>query len=107
MNTLTGEPLTATEALYMFGRYLQFDTTRSPGGFEVVKSSANSCLRENFASKLVKELFSADERLTGNVRGVLRKKKYDEKIMAYVQELTFNSYPCPLTEKKPAWVKCT
>ena len=26
--------------------------------------------------------------------------------MAYIQELTFNSYPCPLTEKKPAWAKC-
>ena len=73
---------------------------------KVSSLSANSCSRENFTSKLVKELSSADERLTSNVRGVLGKKKYDEKIMAYVQELTFNSYPCPLTQKKPAWAKC-
>ena len=40
------------------------------------------------------------------MRGVFGKKKYNEKMMTYVQELTFKSYPCPLTEKKAAWAKC-
>ena len=45
-------------------------------------------VRENFANKLVKELFSVEQRLTSNVRGVLG-KKYNEKMMAYILELTF------------------
>ena len=44
---------------------------------------------ENFANNLVKELFSVEQRLTSNVRGVLAKKKYNEKMMAYILELTF------------------
>ena len=109
MDTLTEQPLAPTEAPPTPTYLGDISNSTPQGGLEASKLSslrASSCSRENFASKLVKELFSADERPTSNVRGVLGKKKYDEKIMAYVQELTFKSYPCPLTEKKPAWAKC-
>ena len=109
MDTLTDQPLTPAEAPPTPTCLGDVSNLTPQGGLEASKLSslrASSCSRENFASKLVKELFSADERLTSNVKGVLGKKKYDEKILAYVQELTFKSYPCPLTEKKPARAKC-
>ena len=108
MDVLTGEP-TPTEAPPTAACLEDITNSTPQGSLEASKLSslrASSCSRENFATKLVKELFSVEERLTSNVRGVLGKKKYNEKIMAYVQELTFNSYPCPLTEKKSAWAKC-
>ena len=80
-----------------------------PGDLEAAKLSslrATSCSRENFASKLVKELYTNDDRLTCNVRGVAGKDKFDEKKMTYIQDLTFKNYPCTLAERKTAWGKC-
>ena len=42
---------------------------------------ANSCSREKFASKLVKELFTTEERMNSNV-----KRKDEEKKMAYIRK---------------------
>ena len=58
----------------------------SPGGLEAAILSslrASSCSRENFASKLVKELYTNDDRLTCNIRGVLGKEKFNEKKVTY------------------------
>ena len=81
----------------------------SPGGLEAAILSslrASSCSRENFASKLVKELYTNDDRLTCNVRGVLGKETFDEKKVTYIQDLTFKNYPCALAERRAAWGKC-
>ena len=67
---------------------------------------ANSCSRENFASKLVKELFTAEEGMVCNVKGVMGKKKLDEQKMKYIRAVTFENYPCGVNEQKAAWSKC-
>ena len=67
---------------------------------------ANSCSRENFSSKLVKELFTVEERGTSNVKGITGKKKLDELRIGYVQAVTFENYLCPSSEQKAAWSKC-
>ena len=67
---------------------------------------ANSCSRENFSAKLVKELFTVEERATSNVKGIMGKNKLDEQKIAYVQAVTFENYPCPSSEQKAAWSKC-
>ena len=67
---------------------------------------ANSCSRENFASKLVKEMLTAEERSSANEKGVLGKKKSNEKKMLYVQKPTFENYPCAAVEQKKWWAKC-
>ena len=67
---------------------------------------AQSCSRENFSSKLVKELFTMEERSKSNVKGIMGKKKLDQQRIAYVQAVTFENYPCPLSEQKAAWSKC-
>ena len=85
------------------------DTSTSSGFLDPSKIShirANSCSRENFSSKLVKELFTVEERRSSNVKGVVGKKKLDEQKIAYVEALTFESYPCSSSERKVAWSKC-
>ena len=67
---------------------------------------ANSCSRENFASKLVKELFTVEERSTSNVKGVLGKEKLDENKIKYIQKITFENYPCSSLEHQKCWAKC-
>lgn len=106
INTSTEEPPTEAPLTPTFLWDISNSTPR--GCLEAAELSclqASSCSGENVTSKLVKELFSADERLTSNVRGVLG-KKYDQKLMAYIYDPIFQSYPSSLKEKKPAWAKC-
>lgn len=80
------------------------DLHRHPSSLSLIR--ANSCSRENFASKLVKRMFSIEERSTSNVKGVLGKKKFNEPKMAYIQKLTFENFPCASAEQKKCWAKC-
>ena len=73
---------------------------------KILQLRTNSCSRENFASKLVKELFTVEDRTTSNVKGVMGKKKLNEEKMSYVQAVTFQNYPCVSCEQKIAWSKC-
>lgn len=66
---------------------------------------ANSVSRENFSTRLVKELFSSEERVSSNVRGI-GKPKLDEKKIALVRKLTFANFPCASTEEKASWSRC-
>ena len=66
---------------------------------------ASSVSRENFSTRLVKELFSVEERSTCNVRGV-GKPKLNEKKISLVRKMTFDNYPCALTEEKATWSRC-
>lgn len=52
------------------------ESTIELGPKKVSNLRANSCSRENFASKLGKELFTAEERMTSNVKGVMGKERY-------------------------------
>ena len=54
----------------------------------------------------MKELFTTEERKSSNIKGVVGKNKLDEQKIAYVEALTFESYPCSLSEQKVAWSKC-
>ena len=60
----------------------------------------SSCSRENFASNTVKELFSKDERLRCNVKGVFGKSKFDIRKMEYVRRQTFKYFPITSTENE-------
>ena len=44
--------------------------------------------------------------MTSNVKGVMGKKKFDEKRLSYIQTLTFENYPCAAAEQKNCWSKC-
>ena len=67
----------------------------------------SSCSRENFASNTVKELFSKDERLRCNVKGVFGKSKFDIRKMEYVRRQTFKFFPISSTEnEKKCWANC-
>ena len=104
MDTWMTEPTEPTEPAMK-----DITNATPPGALEAAILSslrASSCSRENFASKLVKELYTNDDRLTCNVRGVLGKEKFDEKKMTYIQDLTFKNYPCALVERRAAWGKC-
>ena len=84
-------------------------SSNNKGGLEPLTFSylrANSCSRENFVSKLVKELFTAEERMVCNVKGVMGKKKLDEQKMKYIRAVTFENYPCGVNEQKAGWSKC-
>ena len=95
--------------------YYSSDSSSAAGGHEqpidlcpkkVSNLCANSCSRENFASKLVKELFTAEERMTSNVKGVMEKETYDESKTAHIQRLTFEHFHCGTSEQMPLWAKC-
>ena len=83
---------------------IQPDLHLPPSSLSIIR--ANSCSRENFASKLVRELFTKEERLSSNVKGVMGKNKFDEKKIAFVQKLTFENFPCSAVDHKKCWAKC-
>ena len=68
---------------------------------------SSSCSRENFTANLNKELFSVEERLQSNIKGVLQKKKLDVKKVSYVQEQAFEFFPLTAAEnKQQCWARC-
>lgn len=73
----------------------------------ILSIRSNSCSRENLASNLVRELFSKEDRMLSNVKGVHGKKKFDEKKMDYVQLQAFELFPLASTENvKKCWASC-
>ena len=74
--------------------------------FVLAPLQARSCSRENLALNLVKELFSEEDRISSNVRGKYGKKQLDKKKLAYIKDVTFQSYPSPTSDVKQAWSKC-
>ena len=71
-----------------------------------MRMRAESSSRKNFASRLVRELFTIEERKTSNVRGI-KKLKLDEDKIAYVRKMTFKLYPLEGGETEiKAWSQC-
>ena len=63
-----------------------------------------SCSRQNFAAKLVAELYDKDTRICSNVSGKIR---LNPVLMEHIKSLTFQYYPPELDEsEKAAWAKC-
>lgn len=84
---------------------------RSEGNFlaasQVLDISHNSCSRENFASNLVKELFTKEERAKSNVKGMFGKPKLCIKKIEYVRQQTLKFFPVTSTEnEKKCWANC-
>ena len=68
---------------------------------------SNSCSRENFTANLNKELFSIEERILSNVKGVMGKKKLDVRKVSYIQQQTFKFFPLTAAENKQrCWARC-
>lgn len=68
---------------------------------------SQSCSRANFASKLARTQFTEEERKNSNVKGVLGKKKLDQKKMIQIKEAVFQIYPCESGESQhSAWITC-
>ena len=68
---------------------------------------SNSCSGENFASNLVKELFSKEECMRSNVKGMFGKLKFDEKRIGYIRHQTFELFPVRMTEnEQKCWASC-
>ena len=59
---------------------------------QLMKMRAESASRRNFAIRLVREIFTIEERKTSNVRGK-KKNKLDEEKISYVRKTTFKLYP--------------
>ena len=57
--------------------------TLSPAEIQLAKNK--SCSRRNFAARLVRELFTIEERKTCNVRGVLGKDQLDPSVVEYIK----------------------
>ena len=55
---------------------------------------------------MVREIFTKEERLTSNVKGVLGKNKFDTNKIAFVQKLTFENFLCSAVDHKKCWAKC-
>ena len=73
----------------------------------VMKIRANSCSRENFASKLVRTVFTTEERRNSNVSGRCGRTKLDEKRVHQVRELAFRLYPLGASESESrSWATC-
>ena len=67
-----------------------------------------SCLRNNFAANLVRNVFSAAEMRVSNVRGVLGKQKLDPQKIEQIQEAVFQVYPCGTGERcEEVWRACS
>lgn len=68
---------------------------------------SNSCSRENFAANVNKELFSKEERMHSNVKGVLDKMKLNTQKISYIQQQTFQFFPLMAADnRKQCWARC-
>lgn len=65
-----------------------------------------SCSRPNFATNLVRELFTKEVRKRSNVAGK-KKDKLDAAKMEYVKSTVFKYHPCTQMDKMPeVWKEC-
>ena len=68
---------------------------------------SQSCSRANLASKLVKHLFTKEERKNSNVKGVVGKSQLDPKRLIKIKESVFQIWPCETGEtQSSAWNQC-
>ena len=68
-----------------------------------------SCSRKNFCANMTRKLFTKEEMISCNVRGVRGKKTYDKRRMNYIKALTFRHYPeqSQSSDKiKSEWQQC-
>ena len=73
----------------------------------LVDLKSQSCSRANFSAKLVRKLFSEEERRTSNVKGVLGKRKLNPAKLQQVKEAAMQMYPCESGENHHnAWTVC-
>ena len=67
----------------------------------------DSCSRPNFATNMVRALFTDAERKASNVRGQMGKRKLDSDVMTRIEDATFRQYPLETGGKrKQAWRVC-
>ena len=73
----------------------------------LVTLRAQSCSRGNFATNLMRELYTEQERLVSNVRGKNSKKKFSPNRMDKIRAASFDMFPLRHKEKeKEAWAEC-
>ncbi len=73
----------------------------------LVTICAQSCSRGNFATNLMREWYSEEERFSSNVRGKNNKKKFSPKRLSQIRAAVFEMYPVRQKEtEKEAWVEC-
>ena len=73
----------------------------------LVDMKTQSSSRPNFAARLVRSLYSIDERKISNVRGVLGKKRLSPRRLGRIKNATFQMYPCVSGENETAtWTAC-
>ena len=66
-----------------------------------------SASRQNFATNVMRKLFTRAKRKTSNVNGVLGKTKLDVDKVEYIKSITFKMYPLDQKETlESAWSKC-
>ena len=66
-----------------------------------------SASRQNFATNVMRKLFTRAERETSNVNGVLGKSQLDVERVEYIKSVTFKMYPLEQKESlESAWSKC-
>ena len=62
-----------------------------------------SASRQNFATNVMRKVFTRAERETSNVNGVLGKSQLDVDKVEYIKSVTFKMYPL---EQESLWSKC-
>ena len=73
---------------------------------EVIKIKGESCSMGNFATRLVRKLFSLEELVNRNCRGSKGKEALDSSKLTTVKEYCFKMYPTPPGLKEQQWGKC-
>ena len=73
---------------------------------EVVKIKGESCSMGNFATRLVRTLFSFEELINRNCRGSKGKEALDSSKLTTVKEYCFKMYPTPPGLREQQWGKC-
>lgn len=73
---------------------------------EVIKIKGESCSVGNFATRLVRKLFSFEELVNRNCRGSKGKEALDSSKLATVKEYCFKMYPTPPGLREQQWGKC-
>ena len=73
----------------------------------LVKLRYISASRKNFATNVMRKLFTRAEREISNVKGVLGKSQLDPLKVEYIKSVTFKMYPLEEKESESsAWSKC-
>ena len=68
---------------------------------------AKSCSRKNYATNLVRELFTVEERCTRNVSGACGKRQLDSERIGLIKRSCFEQFPLSNAENSyKAWQDC-